>query len=285
MKKVLYILVLLVTSFTMTSCEGFTFGTGTTKPSKNYYCIDSTYTDIKSCVSYATNEELTLTFTCDDLSAILLTFDNIVEIPVGTFELTEEDDCVYEGDFESIDLSGDLIGALTISFNDSIYTITFEGDVVDDNIRTPFSMNYQDVVVNANAETGAGTLTIDSLSYTLNKGVCTDQSYQGLTLFAIVLTNADEDDIENSCVATLAFLGKKDIPVGTFPISEIPMAGPLFMVEANDMELIGMTGEATIVKNEDNSYSITANGTFRQENIRDEVTFSLNYEGSFLEMK
>ena len=63
---------------------------------------------MKSCVSAASAEETILVFTCDDSSVVQFTLNNHSEIPVGTFELTNDDECNYEGGFESIDLSGDL---------------------------------------------------------------------------------------------------------------------------------------------------------------------------------
>lgn len=288
MKKTLMTLVLVITTLMMTSCdETFFTGGENKKPDKNFYCIDSTYQSIKSCVSYASEEETTLVFTCDDLSVVQFTLNNHSEIPVGTFELTNDDECNYEGSFESIDLSGDLEGVLSVSLSEAIYTFTFEGNIVDDTVHTAFSLSYQDEVVDANADTGNGTLTINDSEYSLKKGVCTNQSYEGLNLYAMVLTSS-EKETENYCVVTLGFLGKKDIPTGTYPIAEIPMMGPLFMVEANGDELIGATGEVTITKNEE-SYSINANGTFKQvseEGIEAEQTsFTLSYEGTFIEMK
>lgn len=282
MKNVLKTLALLIVTFAITSCDPNNGGDDNTKPEKNYYCIDSTYQEINSCVSYTSNNEAFLIFTSEDLSAVQFSFDNHNEIPVGTFELNEDDNCNYEGAFESINLSGDLIGVLSISVSEEIYTFTFEGQIVDDNISKAFSLSYQDKVIDANKNTGEGTLTINDVSYSLKRGACTHQSFEGLmNLYALVLASGNENDIEDYCVATLGFLGKTSIPVGTFPIAEIPMMGPIFIVEINDQELIGISGEVTIAKNEE-TYSITANGTFKQEDIREDINFTLTYEGDFI---
>lgn len=284
MKKILKTLALFMVAFAITSCDpqGI-FGGGNTKPEKNYYCIDSTYQNIESCISYVGTEETTLVFTCDDLSIIQFTLDNHSEIPAGTFELTGEEECNYEGRFESLDLSGDLKGVLSVSVSSETYTFTFEGEIINDTCNTAFSLSYQDKVIDANANTGDGTLTVNGTEYSIKKGVCTNQSYEGLNLFAIVLTSSTEE-IENPCVVTLGFLGKTSIPTGTFPIAEVPMMGPLFMVEANGEELIGATGEVSIVKNEE-TYNITAAGTFKQEEGAEEISFTLSFDGGFIEMK
>lgn len=150
MKKTFLLgLFILALTTLMTSCNksnsennssnnGSNNGSGSTS---NIIIIGNDVYQINSAF-YDDDDDIELTFTCNDL-IFDIDLDNYDKIPTGTFEITHDGRHTAEVEMLFHDYEYDVIGALTISQSDDVFTITITGVAVEDYIQLPFSCTYE----------------------------------------------------------------------------------------------------------------------------------------------
>lgn len=125
-------------------------GGGGEIPSGNNISINETLFPIENAFYYVENDfdgpEVNINFTNKNGAVVEISLDNLDDLNVGNYALTEEG--LYQADVTTIMYDLEIIGELVISKDNDVYKATILGNAVDDGIILPFAMNYEGEIVN-----------------------------------------------------------------------------------------------------------------------------------------